>query len=97
MYGPRDRLLRCRDASGSVSLQVTIKTFSSITHKVLDKCLEVVVVYISSLLAGCLLNKGARGSSFRQATTPARYDEGTLATNHNAATGRRGYHDTSPP
>ena len=29
----------------------------------------------------------------RNATTPARYDEGTLATNHYAATGERGYHN----
>ena len=27
-----------------------------------------------------------------QEITPARYDEGTMATNHNAATGERGYH-----
>ena len=51
----------------------------------------------SCLLARCLLNEGATESSSRQAITPARYDEGTLATNHNAATGETGYHNTSPP
>ena len=29
--------------------------------------------------------------------TPARYDEGTLATNHNATTGERGYHNMNLP
>ena len=37
------------------------------------------------MLAGCLPNEGARRSSARQAITPAGYDEGALATNHNAA------------
>ena len=32
-------------------------------------------------------------SSEKQAITPARYDEGTIATNHNTATGERGYHN----
>ena len=36
-------------------------------------------------------------SSAAQAKTPARYDEGALATNHNAATEERTYHNTSPP
>ena len=48
---------------------------------------------ISCLLAGCFLNEGARESLSRLAITPAKYDEGTLATNHNAATGERGYHN----
>ena len=52
---------------------------------------------LACLLAGCLLNEGARESSSRQTITPARCDEETLATNHNAATGERGYHNTSPP
>ena len=50
----------------------------------------------------CLLNEGARDSSVRQAIAPARYegmmirgyDEGTLATNNNAAEGEGGYHNT---
>ena len=45
------------------------------------------------MLAGCFLNEGARHSSARQAITPAIYDEETLATNHVAATGERGYHN----
>ena len=40
-----------------------------------------------------LLDEGARLSSERQAIMPARYDEGTMATNHNAATWERGYHN----
>ena len=36
---------------------------------------------------------GARHSSEKQAITPARYDEGMFATNHNAAAGERGYHN----
>ena len=50
-------------------------------------------ILVACLLAGCLLNKGARESSSRQAITPARYDEGILATNHNATTGERGHHN----
>ena len=34
--------------------------------------------------------RGARLILIRQAITPAKYDEGILATNHNAATGERG-------
>ena len=67
------------------------------SHKVLDGRLEVIIsciAVVGSLLAGCLLNEGARESSSRQAITPARYDEGTLAANHNAATGGRRYHNT---
>ena len=52
-------------------------------------------ILVACLLAGCLLNKGARESSSRQAITPARYDEGKLATNHNTATEERGYNNTS--
>ena len=47
------------------------------------------VVLVAVCLARCLLNEGARRSSEKQAITPARYDEGTNATNHNAATGER--------
>ena len=52
---------------------------------------------VAACLARCLLNEGARHSSERQAITPARYDEGTLATNDNAGTGERGYHNTTSP
>ena len=44
------------------------------------------LVLVACLLAGCL--EGAREVSSRQAITPARYDGGTLATNHNTAQGR---------
>ena len=37
--------------------------------------------------------RGDRILTSRQAMTPARYEEGTLATNHNAATRGRGYHN----
>ena len=73
-------------------MQVCFWLCSGHSHKVLDGCLERCSCLLSCLLAGCLLNEGARESSSRQAITPARYDEGTLATNHNAATGERGYH-----
>ena len=57
---------------------------TSHSHMVLDGCLEVVLYcYTSYLLAGCLLNEGARESSSRQAITPVRYGEGTSTTNHN--------------
>ena len=69
----RDRLLLCRGASG----------FAQVTH---TRCLT--GASISCLVAGCLLNEGARESSSRQATPP-KYDEGTLATNYTAATGER--------
>ena len=35
------------------------------------------------------MNGGARPTSERQTIAPARYDEGTIATSHNAATGER--------
>ena len=57
------------------------------------KGLELVAV----CLARCLLNEGATLSSEKQAIAPARYDEGTIATTRNAATGERGYHNTGPP
>ena len=38
--------------------------------------------------------KGRGAHTKKQAIAPAMYDEGTIATNHNAATGERGYHDT---
>ena len=46
---------------------------------------------VATCLARSLVNEGARHSSERQAIRPARYGEGTLATDHNAATGDRGY------
>ena len=55
------------------------------------------LVLVAVRLARCLLNEGARRSSEKQAITPVRYDEGTIAINHNATTGERGYHNTSPP
>ena len=48
-------------------------------------------VIVAAYLAGCLLNEGASRSPGRQAITPARYEEGALVTNLNAATGERGY------
>ena len=39
------------------------------------------------LVAGCVPGEGERGTPCRQAITPARYDEGTRATHHNAAAG----------
>ena len=42
-------------------------------------------MFVAACLARCLPNERARHSSARQAITPARYDEGTLATNPNAA------------
>ena len=88
-YGPRDRLLLCRGASDPVL----------VTHKALGGCLGELQLLglVASLFAGCHLNEGAGESSSRQAITPARYDEGTHATNHNSATGERGYQNTSPP
>ena len=50
-----------------------------LSQKVLGGCLEVIAACVSCLLAhSCLLNERARGSSSRQAITPARYDEGIL-------------------
>ena len=46
-------------------------------------------ITVAACLSRCLLYEGARHSSVRQATTPDRYDERTLATNPNAATGER--------
>ena len=49
-----------------------------------------VIVSVAACHARRFMNEEARHSSERQAitpATPARYDEGTLATNHNAATG----------
>ena len=76
----------CSDASGSAH---------QVTH---TKCLTDawkigLLRLVYCLLAGCLLNERARESSSRQAITPARYDGGTLATNHNAARGERGCHN----
>ena len=49
------------------------------------------LVVVAVCLARCLLNEGARSSSERQAITPAKYDDGGIATNRNAATGEGGY------
>ena len=89
-YGPRDRLL--------LRMEGCLWLCSGHSHKVLHGCLEVIVSSIINccVLSGYLVNEGARESSSRQAITPARYD-GTLATNHNAAIGERGYHNASPP
>lgn len=46
------------------------------------------------LARGCLLKEGVSNSSSRQATTPAKYAEGTLTTNKNAVTRERGCRDT---
>lgn len=51
-------------------------------------------IVVAACLAGCLSNQRVRHLSVRQATTPAGHDEGRLATNHDAATGERGYHTT---
>ena len=60
----------------------------------LGSCSSFLYLVACSLAGGCLLNEGPRESLSRQATTPARYDEGTLATDYNSATGERGYHTT---
>ena len=54
------------------------------------------LVLFVTCLARCLMNEGASHSSVRQARTSARYDEGTLTANHNAATGERGCHNNIP-
>ena len=70
-----------RGASGSGQVTPT-----SCLTGVLGSCSCLCLV--ACLLAGCLLNEGARESSSGQAITPARYDEGSPATsNHNAAIG----------
>ena len=79
-------LLLCRGTSGSAH---------EVTH---TRCLTDawkiwLLRLVACLPAGCLVNEGARESSSRLAVTPAKYHEGTLATNHNATTGERGYHD----
>ena len=63
-----------------------------VTH---TRRLEGVILVVVACLN--LLNEWTRHSSARQAITPARYDAGTLATKHNAETGERGYHNTTPP
>ena len=53
-------------------------------------------ILVTDCLARCLLlKKGARHSSERQAIVPARYDEGTIASKHKAATEERGYRITT--
>ena len=87
--GPRGRLLLADDAFGS----------ALVSH---SRCLTMLKV-IGSCISCCSPRQmsserwGEALTRKRQAITPARYDEGTLATNHNAATGERGYHNTSPP
>ena len=65
------------------------------SRKVLEGCHSRITVD-ARVLAGCLLNEGARHSSARQAIMRARYDEGTLATNRNAATREKRCHNSSP-
>ena len=76
-------------------MQGCLSRRSGDSQNVLDGCMEVIVLLtlVACLLAGCLLNEGAREPSSEQGKTPARYDEGTHATNRNAATGERGYHN----
>ena len=76
VYGPEDRLLVCGGASGSVQF--------THTRCLTDAWKQHFLVLVACLLAGRLLSEGARESSPRQAITPARHDEGTLAKNHNA-------------
>ena len=84
-YGPRDRVLLCRGDSGCAQVIHT--------RCLTDAWKLLLLGLVACLPAGCL-NEGARGSSPRQAMTPAKYDEEPFATNHNAATGGGGYHDT---
>ena len=84
MYGPRDRLPLCRDAAGSAQVVPT--------GCLADAWKLWLLALVYCLLTRCLLNEGSREPSSRQTITPGRYDERTLATNHNAATGKRGYH-----
>ena len=77
-YEPRDRLLLCRGASGSAQITYT----RSLTGAWKD-----VVASISCLLARCRRDDGENKHSSWNARTPARYDEGIFATNHNPATG----------
>ena len=90
MSGSRHRLLLCRGAS--CSAQVTHTRCLTEARK-----LWFLVLLVACLLATCLLNEAGRESSSRQAITPARHDDETLATNHNAATEKRGCHNTGPP
>ena len=79
------------------SMQVVMLALMTMRCGHLHKVLEgyIVLVVVACLLAGCLVNEGAKYSSARQAIAPARYDEGALATNHKAATGGRGYLNTN--
>ena len=86
-YGPSDRL------QSNCYVGVLLALLTGHSNKVLDGCLEVdVVASISCLLARRMLfeRRGERA----QAMTPARFDEGILATDHNTVTGERGYHNT---
>ena len=54
---------------------------------------------LGSCISFCLARQmfseqGAKHSSVRQVITPAEYDEGTLGTNHNAATRETGHGNT---
>ena len=67
------------------------------SHEVLDWCLERCSCF-ESLLARQMPSE-RRGEIITppgKAITLARYDVGTHAINHNAATGERGYHNTEP-
>ena len=89
-YGPRGRLLLLMAGDALDSALVT--------H---TRCLTMLEV-TSSCISCCLprqMSSERRGEAFIRkagAITRARYDEGTLATNHNAATGERGYHNSTP-
>ena len=67
---------------------VLLALLRSLTQGATGTWRDVVACLVACLLAGYFVNEGARGSSSRQAITPAKYDEETLATNHNAVQGR---------
>ena len=71
---PRDRLLLTGDVFSS----------ALVTHTRCFMILEVIgstVVLVAACLTRCLLKEGARHPSERQAITPAKYGEETLALN----------------
>ena len=82
-------------------MQVVLLSGSALVTQTRCFAVTILGLQVTRLLAGCHLNEGARYPSARQAITsarqaivPARYDEGALAANHNAATGERGYRIT---
>ena len=81
-YGPRNRLLLA-----GVLLALLIRSLTQLSRCLAEAWEIRLLRSFACLLVGCLLNEGAREFSSRQTITPARYDEGTLATNHNADTG----------